>query len=116
MSVNSTNRDLVLGHGALVPLLAQFNEHAKLSMLRNATCTLSNFCRGKPQPQFEKVVIEAGVCPRLVELLLHSSPFVLIPALRTVGNIVTGDDIQTHVWLSDQSVVLNWRSVLFNPG
>ncbi|XP_057535902.1 importin subunit alpha-like [Amaranthus tricolor] len=128
-------RDLVLAHGALMPLLAQFNEHAKLSMLRNATWTLSNFCRGKPQPSFEQTkpalptlerllhsnddeiltdacwalsylsdgtndkiqaVIEAGVCPRLVKLLVHSSPSVLIPALRTVGNIVTGDDVQTQ--------------------
>ncbi|OWM88080.1 importin subunit alpha-2 [Punica granatum] len=128
-------RDLVLSHGALIPLLAQLNEHAKLSMLRNATWTLSNFCRGKPQPPFEQVrpalpalerlvhsndeevltdacwalsylsdgtndkiqaVIEAGVCPRLVLLLAHPSPSVLIPALRTVGNIVTGDDIQTQ--------------------
>ncbi|KAF2304748.1 hypothetical protein GH714_037816 [Hevea brasiliensis] len=128
-------RDLVLSHGTLMPLLAQFNEHAKLSILRNATWTLSNFCRGKPQPLFEQTkpalpalerlihsndeevltdacwalsylsdgtndkiqaVIEAGVCPRLVELLLHSSPTVLIPALRTVGNIVTGDDMQTQ--------------------
>ncbi|KAA8543049.1 hypothetical protein F0562_021456 [Nyssa sinensis] len=136
-------RDLVLNHGALVPLLAQFNEHAKLSMLRNATWTLSNFCRGKPQPQFEltkpalpalarlihsndeevltdacwalsylsdgtndkiQAVIEAGVCPRLVELLLHPSPSVLIPALRTVGNIVTGDDIQTQVIIEHQAL------------
>ncbi|KAK1294687.1 Importin subunit alpha-1 [Acorus calamus] len=128
-------RDLVLSSGALIPLLAQLNEHAKLSMLRNATWTLSNFCRGKPPPPFEQTkpalpalerlihsndeevltdacwalsylsdgtndkiqaVIEAGVCPRLVELLLHPSPSVLIPALRTVGNIVTGDDMQTQ--------------------
>jgi hypothetical protein len=27
----------------------------------------------------------------------HPSPSVLVPALRTVGNIVTGDDMQTQV-------------------
>jgi len=136
-------RDLVLANGALLPLLAQLNEHAKLSMLRNATWTLSNFCRGKPQPAFEQTkpalpalarlihsndeevltdacwalsylsdgtndkiqaVIEAGVCPRLVELLLHPSPSVLIPALRTVGNIVTGDDVQTQCIIDHQAL------------
>ncbi|PKA58395.1 Importin subunit alpha-1 [Apostasia shenzhenica] len=128
-------RDLVLANGALMPLLAQLNDQAKLSMLRNATWTLSNFCRGKPQPNFEQTkpalpalkhlihsndeevltdacwalsylsdgtndkiqaVIEADVVPWLVELLLYPSPSVLIPALRTVGNIVTGDDLQTQ--------------------
>jgi HEAT repeat protein len=129
-------RDLVLSHGALHPLLSHLNEHSKLTMLRNATWTLSNFCRGKPQPQFEllkdalpalaklvhstdeeiltdacwalsylsdgvndkiQAVIEAGVCRRLVELLSSQSGAVLIPALRTVGNIVTGDDYQTQI-------------------
>jgi len=129
-------RDFVLQHGAMGPLLQNLMESSKLSMLRNATWTLSNFCRGKPQPPFELVcpalptlarliystdeevltdacwalsylsdgsndkiqaVIEAGVCRRMVELLMHTSYSVKTPALRTVGNIVTGDDLQTQI-------------------
>lgn len=43
-----------------------------------------------------QAVIEANVVPRLVELLMHHSVNVKTPALRTVGNIVTGDDLQTQ--------------------
>ncbi|KAK5786599.1 hypothetical protein PVK06_041236 [Gossypium arboreum] len=38
-------RDLVLGYGALLPLLALLNEPVSRSMLRNATWTLSRFCK-----------------------------------------------------------------------
>lgn len=44
-----------------------------------------------------QAVIENTIPRRLVELLTHSSTSVQTPALRSVGNIVTGDDIQTQV-------------------
>ncbi|KAI9051579.1 hypothetical protein LZ554_004624 [Drepanopeziza brunnea f. sp. 'monogermtubi'] len=130
-------RDYVLSCGALKPLLSLLGDSRKLSMLRNATWTLSNFCRGKtPQPDWNTIlpalpvlaklvyslddevlidacwaisylsdgandkiqaVIEAGIPRRLVELLMHASTSVQTPALRSVGNIVTGDDVQTQV-------------------
>ena len=139
-------RDEVLHHNALMPLLRQLDSNTtRISMLRNATWTLSNFCRGKPQPPFELVkpalstlasliceaeeeeeednsldqevlthacwalsylsegtndriqaVLDAGVCRRLVELLMHESAKVKAAALRAVANIVTGDDEQTQ--------------------
>mmetsp|Transcript_2217 Transcript_2217/g.5117 ORF Transcript_2217/g.5117 Transcript_2217/m.5117 type:complete len:542 (+) Transcript_2217:233-1858(+) len=138
-------RKQVLDCNALPALLAQINNTAKLSMLRNATWTLSNFCRGRPAPNFETVrpalktlallvyhedvdvltdacwalsylsdgpnetniqaVIESGVVPRCIELLMHNSTGVKTPALRTVGNIVTGDDYQTQVVVGNGALV-----------
>jgi importin subunit alpha-6/7 len=46
---------MVLEAGALTPLqqLLAPENNATRSMVRNATWTLSNFCRGKPAPDFE---------------------------------------------------------------
>jgi len=133
---STTHRDDVLKEQAMAPLLQVLSENSKQSMLRNATWTLSNICRGKPQPDFnlvrpalpilaqlifspddqvvadacwalsylsdganEKIqaVVEAGVCRQLIKLLMHHSPSVQTPALRAVGNVVTGDDLQTQI-------------------
>lgn len=45
-----------------------------------------------------QAVVEAGVTGPLVQLLQHSDSNVVTPALRTLGNFVTGDDLQTQVW------------------
>ncbi|KAJ7750576.1 importin alpha subunit [Mycena metata] len=46
-----------------------------------------------------QVVIETGICRRLVDLLSHPSEAVQLGALRCVGDIATGDDLQTNVLL-----------------
>jgi len=137
-------RDLVLDAGGVGNLLEVFRDHSKMSLIRNATWTLSNLCRGKPQPAFEKIqrivpmvaylvnsddvevltdscwalsyisddqnptnckiqaVIDSGAVPRLVQCLQHHATNVQVPALRCVGNIVTGDDLQTQEVLKHQ--------------
>jgi importin subunit alpha-1 len=134
-------RDLVLAHGAMEPLLRLLQTQRKPSMLRNATWTLSNFCRGKPAPEMSLIlaalpilanliqssdeevlvdtcwalsylsddktennaqidaIIRSGLVPRVIELLGHESTAIQQPALRTIGNIVTGTDEQTQTVL-----------------
>ena len=45
-------------------------------------------------------MIDSGVCRRLVELMMHNHQSVVSAALRAVGNIVTGDDVQVRSHLT----------------
>lgn len=55
--------------GILPPLLDIFNlKNTKLSLIRNATWTLSNLCRGKPQPNFQLI----SSCLPILLRLIHS--------------------------------------------
>lgn len=51
-----------------------------------------------------QMIINTGVLPRLVRCLANSKEKLVIPALRTIGNIVTGDDHQTEACVKAEIV------------
>ncbi|KAF9022934.1 importin alpha protein [Hymenopellis radicata] len=90
-------RDYVLKAGALRPLLGLLSEQHKLSMLRNATWTLSNFCRGKsPQPDWELISPALTI---LTKLIYSLDDEILIDACWAISYLSDGsnDKIQAVI-------------------
>ncbi|KAK1354307.1 hypothetical protein POM88_047563 [Heracleum sosnowskyi] len=77
-----------------LPVLAKLVISNDEQALTDACWALSYLAHGTNDKI--QAVIDSGVCGRLVELLDHPSSSNLFPALRTVGIIVTGDDMQTQ--------------------
>lgn len=83
-------RDMVLDAGALEPLLDLLQESKKLSLLRNATWTLSNFCRGKnPQPKWSVI---RHALPTLAKLVYSFDEEILIDACWAVSYLSDGEN------------------------
>ncbi|CEH17050.1 karyopherin alpha [Ceraceosorus bombacis] len=81
-------RDYVLQQGAMAPLLSLLQENHKMSMLRNATWTLSNFCRGKsPQPDWQLVSPALTI---LTKLIYSQDDEVLIDACWAISYLSDG--------------------------
>jgi importin subunit alpha-2 len=92
----------------LLPALAQLLQHNDRAILSDVCWALSYVT----DDTTEKVqaVVNTGCISRLVYLLTCDDPSIVTPALRSVGNIVTGDDIQTDAVL--EAGVLNAIGVL----
>lgn len=95
-----------------LPLLSHLLFSSDMETVTDACWALS-FMSDGPNEHIA-AVLEAGVAPRLVELLGSTTPTVQTPALRAVGNIVTGDDSQTQMIINLNALpALLW--MLDNP-
>jgi HEAT repeat protein len=104
-------RDLVLQAGAMQPLLQQLHQNSKLSMLRNATWTLSNFCRGKPQPDFEMV---RPSLPTLSQLIFSPDEEVLTDACWALSYLSDGPNEKIQAVI-EAGVCRRLVELLLNP-
>eukprot|EP00727_Mastigamoeba_balamuthi_P010215 m51a1_g5816 putative importin alpha (539) ;mRNA; f:211773-214510 len=80
-------RDYVLGCGVMPPLVALLSSPVKVAVLRNATWSLSNLCRGKPQPQFQLV---RPALSALATLIYHNDDEVLTDACWALSYLSDG--------------------------
>ncbi|VVB07077.1 unnamed protein product [Arabis nemorensis] len=78
-----------------LPVLERLVQSTDEEVLTKTCSALSYLSDGSNDRR--EAVINAGIIPHLIKLISHSSPLVLIPALHTIGNIVTGNDDQTLV-------------------
>jgi hypothetical protein len=99
-----------------IPVLAKLI-HARDEEVLSDTCWAMSYISDDSTPNNRKiqaVLSQPGVTRRLVDLLTHKNDNVKTPALRTVGNIITGDDGQTQAML-DADVLSCLLSLLVNP-
>eukprot|EP01013_Petalomonas_cantuscygni_P014313 TRINITY_DN2932_c0_g1_i1.p1 TRINITY_DN2932_c0_g1~~TRINITY_DN2932_c0_g1_i1.p1 ORF type:complete len:559 (+),score=99.11 TRINITY_DN2932_c0_g1_i1:204-1679(+) len=93
-----------------LPTLAMLLYHEDMDVVGDACWAMSYISDG-PNEQIQ-AVIDAEVTPRVIELLVH--PGIQTPALRIIGNFVTGDDRQTQQVINAGCLV-PLRTLLSHP-
>jgi len=103
--------DYLLVSKALPTLLRLLNYQDEEVLIE--ACWALSYLSDGPNEEIQ-AVIETGVCGRIVPLLLHPSFSIQKPALRTIGNIVTGTDDQTNTMIN-AGVLPSLCSLLESP-
>jgi hypothetical protein len=87
-------RDMVLGAGGLEPLLINIMNPATDSLLSNVVWSLSNLCRGKPQPPLESIQSAIKV---LSQLIISKNAVAMLDACWALSYLSDGDDSRIQV-------------------
>jgi len=94
---SSTYRDYVLRVGIVPPLIRLVTQDAgSISLIRNATWTFSNLCRGKPAPDFTPL---KPALPTLAALLQYNDIDVLTDALWGLSYLTDGGEVPNQAIL-----------------
>jgi len=95
-----------------IPTLARVLNTSDVEMLADA-CWAFNYL-GDGDSVRVQAIIDSRVCPRLAELVEHEAHIVKTPALRAIGNVVTGDIEQTDYML-ELGILARLRVLLADP-
>jgi hypothetical protein len=82
-----------------IPHLAPLLYSSDTEVIVDASWALSHLSGGDDDQI--QAVLEAGVCKRLIDLLMHPIVAVQMPAVRTIGNIISGTDMQTQMCIAN---------------
>ena len=107
-------RDAVLAQNAMAPLLSVLETTGtnKQSLLRNATWTLSNFCRGKPAPDLDLI---APALPTMARLVLCQDSEVLSDVCWAMSYLSDGDERRIDALLRNVPIEYNLPAPLLEP-
>lgn len=82
-------RDMVLGAGGMEPMIINIINPANNSLLSNVVWSLSNLCRGKPQPPLECMLPAISV---LGQLIISKNAAAMMDACWALSYLSDGDD------------------------
>ncbi|KAF8749342.1 hypothetical protein HU200_012672 [Digitaria exilis] len=92
----------------IVEIVSQLIHSADEKILADACWTIYYICGGVDDATQD--VLDAGVCPQLVNLLMHVSASVLLPVILALARISAGTDAQIQVLI--ENGILNYLAQL----